>query len=56
MGTGHYLHAYDTVSDAAAGIGRYIDLYNQRRPHSKLDKMTPDEFYFGKLPGQELAA
>lgn len=54
-----YLHAYDTVSEAKAGIGRYIDLYNRRRPHSKLDKMTPDEFYFGRLtqlPEQVFAA
>ena len=27
-----YLHAYDRVSDARAGIGRYLDLYNRRRP------------------------
>lgn len=51
-----YLHAYDTVNDAKLGIGRYIALYNQRRPHSKLDRMTPDEFYFGRLPTQALAA
>jgi len=25
------LHAYDTVSDSRNGIGRYFDLYNQRR-------------------------
>ena len=42
-----YLHAYDTVSDARAGIGRYLDLYNRRRPHSSLDGMTPDRAYFG---------
>ena len=42
-----YLHAYDTVSDARAGIGRYLDLYNRRRPHSSLEGMTPDRAYFG---------
>jgi putative transposase len=42
-----YLHAYDTVSDARIGIGRYLDLYNRRRPHSSLDGMTPDRAYFG---------
>ncbi len=42
-----YLHAYDSVSDARAGIGRYLDLYNRRRPHSSLDDMTPDRAYFG---------
>jgi putative transposase len=41
-----YLHAYDSVSAARAGIGRYLDLYNRRRPHSSLDDQTPDEAYF----------
>ncbi|MGE0426310.1 MAG: integrase core domain-containing protein, partial [Reyranellaceae bacterium] len=41
-----YLHAYDSVSDARAGIGRYFDLYNRRRPHSSLDDRTPDQAYF----------
>ena len=44
-----YLHAYDSVSQAKAGIGRYIEFYNTRRPHSTLDKKTPDEFYFASL-------
>jgi putative transposase len=42
-----YLHAYDSVSDARASIGCYLDLYNRRRPHSSLDGMTPDQAYFG---------
>ena len=42
-----YLHAYDSVSDARASLGRYLDLYNRRRPHSSLDGMTPDQAYFG---------
>jgi putative transposase len=46
-----YLHAYDSVSEAKAGIGRYIEFYNGRRPHSSLlDRHTPDEVYFGVLP------
>ena len=42
-----YLRAYDSVSDARASLGRYLDLYNRRRPHSSLDGMTPDRAYFG---------
>jgi putative transposase len=42
-----YLHAYESVSAARAGIGRYLDLYNRRRPHSSLDGRTPDDAYFG---------
>jgi putative transposase len=41
-----YLHAYDSVSAATAGIARYLTLYNTRRPHSSLDDQTPDEAYF----------
>ena len=41
-----YLHAYDSVSTARDGIGRYLDLYNRRRPHSSLDGRTPDTAYF----------
>ena len=45
-----YLHAYDTVSAATAGIGRYLTLYNTRRPHSSLADRTPDEAYRATLP------
>lgn len=43
-----YLHAYDSVSAARAGIKRYLDLYNRRRPHSPLYGRTPDTAYFGR--------
>ena len=45
-----YLHAYESVSQAKAGIARYIGFYNSGRPHSSLDKGTPEEFYFATLP------
>lgn len=45
-----YLHAYDTVSDARAGIGRYFDVYNRRRPHSSLKRKTPDQVYYSSQP------
>ena len=45
-----YLHAYDSVSAATAGLGRYLTLYNTRRPHSSLDDLTPDEAYFTPRP------
>ena len=51
-----YLHAYDSVSAARRGIDRYIDFYNSRRPHSALDRSTPDEFYFASLPAIQQAA
>jgi putative transposase len=38
-----YRRAYDSVSEARASIGRYLDFYNDRRPHSSLDGTTPDK-------------
>jgi putative transposase len=45
-----YLRAYDGVSEARASIGRYLNFYNGRRPHSSLDGVTPDQAYFNSLP------
>jgi putative transposase len=45
-----YLRAYDTVAEARASIGRYLGFYNTRRPHSSLDRQTPDHAYFNRLP------
>jgi putative transposase len=45
-----YLRAYDTASEARASIGRYLDFYNCRRPHSSLDGATPDHAYFTPPP------
>jgi len=50
-----YLHAYESVSQARASIGRYIDFYNTIRPHSSLRELTPDQVYFNRLP-ESLAA
>jgi putative transposase len=41
-----YLHAYENVSAAKAGVGRYLEFYNGRRPHTALRDRTPDEAYF----------
>lgn len=43
-----YLHAYASVSEARAGIGRYLGCYNSRRPHSSLDGKTPDQACFNR--------
>jgi putative transposase len=45
-----YLHAYESVSAAQAGIGKYFAFFNTRRPHSSLDRQTPDTVYFKSLP------
>jgi putative transposase len=51
-----YLKAYDSVSHARRSLDAYIDLYNQRRPHSSLADQTPDEAYFATLPAIKMAA
>ena len=50
-----YLKAYDSVAEARASIGRYLDFYNRKRPHSSLGARTPDQAYFDRQP-QALAA
>jgi len=52
-----YLRAYASVPEARASLGRYIDqFYNTRRPHSSLDRQTPDEAYFNALSSIPMAA
>ena len=50
-----YLRAYDSVGEARASLGRYLDFYNCRRPHSSLDARTPDRAYFDHLPQRAAA-
>ena len=45
-----YLRAYGGVAEARASIGRYLDFYNRKRPHSSLDARTPDHAYFNHQP------
>ena len=47
-----YLHAYDSVRDARAGVRRWIDFYNQQRKHQALDRRTPDNVYYTNMHAQ----
>ena len=51
-----YLRAYDSVSAARSDIAQYIDGFNTKRPHSSLEDVTPDEFYYAHLPPMKEAA
>jgi putative transposase len=51
-----YLHAYDSVSAAHAGLARYFHVYNSVRTHSSLADRTPDQAYFTPLPRLAVAA
>ena len=41
-----YLKADETVGEARALLGRYLGFHNGHRPHSSLDRLTPDQAYF----------
>ena len=49
-----YLHAYATVSEAKAKLAAYLGFYNGRRPHTALDRQTPDTAYFNRQPWRRL--
>ena len=44
-----YLRAYESAAAVRAGLNRYFNFYNSRRPHSSLDGQTPDQVYFDML-------
>ncbi|HBF29915.1 integrase core domain-containing protein, partial [Rhizobium sp.] len=37
-------------------IKQYLTFYNTRRPHSSLDRQTPDQAYFNALEPMMVAA
>jgi len=51
-----YLRAYETVSLAREGIGRYFDFFNAARPHTAHGGNTPDSAYYASLPAIAQAA
>jgi putative transposase len=40
-----YLNAYATVAEAKAGIGAWLDFYNEERQHQSLGYRTPRQIY-----------
>jgi len=58
-----YLHAHATVTEAKAGIGAWLNFYNDERQHQSLGYRTPRQIYqeslwiadrrrFPRLPSQ----
>ena len=41
-----YLYAWETGSDAKAGVGKWIEFYNRKRPHSALGGKPPAVVYW----------
>ncbi len=46
-----HLHAYASAGEARAGLDRYLNFYNGRRPHSRLPARTPGQACFTQTPG-----
>jgi putative transposase len=51
-----FLNAFETGGEARAGIGRWIDYYNCRRPHSSFEGRTPGEVHATAPMTEKLAA
>jgi len=51
-----YLKAYDTGVELSKDLTAWFSFYNRKRPHSSLDRMTPDEAYFNGIEKQKTAA
>lgn len=50
-----YLHAYETIAETRVKLGDYLAFFNSRRPHSSLDRQTPDMVYFKTQPQVQAA-
>lgn len=44
-----YLRAYARVQEARTSLGRYLNFYNKKRPHSSLGRQTSDPDYLNAL-------
>jgi putative transposase len=50
-----YLRAYGSVTEARIRLAKYIDFYNQRRPHRAIGRVPPDHRYYESLPAEKAA-
>jgi putative transposase len=45
-----YLHAYASIAEAKAGIGAWLNSYNEERLHQAHGYRTPRQIYEGQCP------
>ena len=48
-----YLHAWETGSEAKAGIRKWMAFYNHKRPHSALGGKPPAVVYWQRKDGKQ---
>ncbi len=46
---GVHRHAWETGSQARAGVGRWITFYNHQRPHAAHARQPPAVVYFNQI-------
>ena len=51
-----YLNAFETGSEARAGIAKWMTYYNAERPHSSHGILTPNEAYDTTQTIEKIAA
>ncbi len=51
-----YLHAFETGTEAKAGIRKWLAYYSAERPHSTHGILTPDEVHASKTEPMRMAA
>ena len=44
-----YLHAWEAGSEAKAGVGKWMQFYNRKRPHSALGGKPPAVVYWQRI-------
>ena len=44
-----YIKSYNDIQEARIGLTEYFEIYNNERPHSGLNDLTPSEVYFNKF-------
>ena len=50
-----YLKAYSSIAETRKGLKQYFDFYNSQRRHQSLDRRTPDDVYWSRLPQMQVA-
>lgn len=50
-----YLKAYESILETRTGLTEYFKFYNSKRRHQGLDRQTPDNVYWSRLPQQQVA-
>ncbi|SEP59207.1 Integrase core domain-containing protein [Thalassovita taeanensis] len=49
-----YMHAWETGSEARAGVKTWMDFYNNKRPHSALGGKPPAVIYWQRNEATQL--